>query len=132
MPEITHMDKRAIGQIDELTLESLDHAAREFGLLLTRGRGRFDPRAGTYTQTLVWTCQTEDGVPTSFVERAPLYGLTGAHYGAEFTCRGQTYRLVDFATRNPKLPVIAMHTEERANYKFPVSVLSHLAHLGGR
>lgn len=129
MPEITHMDKRAIGHIDELTLESLDPGARDLGLLLTRGRGKFDPHAGTYTQTLVWTCKTEDGVPTSFVERAPLYGLTGAHYGVEFECRGERYALVDFATRNPKRPVIARNTDTRKNYKFPLSVL---AHLGGR
>jgi hypothetical protein len=95
-----------------------DNAARESGITglvaLKGSRASYDPITGTVKVTVEFQIKTDAQERAAFDNGATMFGLKPEAYGATFTNRGTTYKLVGFDFKRRKFPVVATDPAGRA------------------
>lgn len=108
----------------------LDAISEQVGYKLTLGNASF---GATVNFKLEAAPINENGEATSgkaeaFKLYAPMFGLKPEHLNAEFTSRGDKFKVVGFAPKSRKFPVLAERLCDGKVFKFPVeSIKSKLA-----
>jgi len=103
--------------------ETLKGFGEEFGCQVRVGNASFD-RDGAYcTFKLELAVVGEGGVVqtkemSDFRQLAVLYGLKPEDLGAEFTARGETYRIVGANPKSGKYPIIGERVKDGKAFKF--------------
>jgi len=119
--KIKEMSRDSVDFIHKRLVTQLNLLADELGLSLDIGRVTYSPTSGTFKSSLVLTCETADGMPTSFESDAVRVGLDKSDWGRIFNMNGKQYEIVDVKPRNRKYPIIGKDLRSGKNYKFTVS-----------
>jgi hypothetical protein len=105
---LTKMDKLAAKALGDATQKALEAVAREFGVTVKAGGGKYDPAAGTFAPRVEFTLASQDGAPVgkdaaAFRQYAEVGliegGFTPEHLGATFTHRGEVHKVVGYRPR---------------------------------
>ena len=108
MPVIQKMDKVAAKALTEAVRKALEAVAREYGVTVQIGGGKYDPEAGTLTPKLTLTVAPADGTPAGreaadFRRYAEMGLIEGGfrpeHLGQVFESRQGAFKVVGYNPR---------------------------------
>lgn len=131
MTTIKHFDRAACKRFQAAALAALEQVAKDHGVTIQDGAGRFD--AGSFTMKFVASTIGEDGkandpARTAFGLLATRYGLEASDLDREFSSRGERYRITGLNTKARKMPIQAVRVRDGARFKFaPDIVKMHLS-----
>lgn len=106
---ITRFDKPTCRTLAKDIEAALAEVAKKHGVTIQYAGGRFqDTSLAMKLEVKVADPEVQaKAAQIEFASLAPLFRLTGAHYGREFTAQGKRYRLVGFQPRKRKYPIRA-------------------------
>lgn len=108
--------------------EALEGFGEKFGCEVKVGNASFDRDGGYCTFKLELAVVGEGGVVqtkemSNFRQLAALYGLKPEDLGAEFTARGETYRIIGANPKSGKYPIIGERVKDGKGFKFSDSAV---------
>lgn len=128
MPKITKFDRPTADLIANLAAAHLATFAKDHGLTVRRGKGKYD----TTTFELVMKFEIDDQVALAEREQREFeiycshYRLRPDDYLKIFTCRGEKYYLVGFMPSRPKFAIRGRHVQTGKEMLFSTPVVRHL------
>jgi hypothetical protein len=117
------LDRRALQILREDLQAALKVVSDKHGIQIEVGRATFTPKNATFKVEIATV--SEDGTAntqeaTNFIQFCSLYDLKPEHLGAEFTFRGDRYKVAGLASgRSHKFPILADRIPDGKTFKFP-------------
>ena len=115
---IKTMDKESVTILNTEVAKAMAEIAEKHGLKIKKGSGTFDPSAGMFTPKFSFICETEDGIPSDFVQYAPMFGLKAEDFGKVFESNGSKFSICGIKPRATKYPILAKKVGTNNIYKF--------------
>lgn len=118
---ITSLTKQNLAELRKAMQAAVDEVAERFGVKINVGSATFQPSNATFKLTVA--TETEDGEAMTkeaecFRMYAPLIGLKPDDLFRVFNFRGDSYKLVGYAPKSRKFPILARRSDGRT-FKFP-------------
>ncbi len=122
--KIIGLDKTIAGEIADRLHTAMEVAAKEMGIVIRRGSGRFDPATGVFNMKTVVQVDVADGkLPEEIEFERNQWRHRGWEIGTQFRCNGTTYSLIGFKPRARKNQYIATSPKGK-RYVFPYEAVS--------
>lgn len=109
------IDKQLAKQIGQEVEQALQEVAARHGLTVEIKGGTYD--AGLYKPRVEF--KTADADATEFRRYAAAFDLDPDDFGAEFVCKGKTYRISGVAPRSSVRPILATEVSTGRVFTFP-------------
>lgn len=119
-PQVEQHRRHLASAFHDAVKSALAAVAADHGVIMEHHRTQFNETG--YTVSAEFTDCDAGGVPASFRQHAPKYGLESDDFGASFLDKGEAYKVVSLRPRNRKYPVIC-EREDGVGFKFDAATV---------
>jgi len=123
MSKFKKIDRQACRDIRVILDNELPPVLADSGLSVDVGNASYNDTGVTFKIKL--TLEGVDPRKEEFERYKRAFNLKSEHYGAEFTVKGEKFRLVAVKVRSPKWPIVGENASGQT-YKFKESVLKQI------